>query len=142
MRDRPDVTTMMNNPNPNPDPDQDTQAPVVRERVATRLTARTVRSNDTAGPHFREAMMGERFSWLANASCADLSITDFFVEAGHAIDPSVLNVCRRCPVRVCCLEHAYDMQISGGYFGGMSPGQRRTLDLDQARAFVAQDPPR
>ena len=83
-----------------------------------------------------------RLGWLDDAACADLAIEDFFVEAGHAISDNTLNVCRRCPVRESCLEHAYEMNISGGYFGGMSPGQRRQLTLDRARVFIETDLPR
>jgi WhiB family transcriptional regulator, redox-sensing transcriptional regulator len=112
---------------------------VSRERVATRLTARTVKVND-GETGYREAMSGERLIWLNNAACSSLTIGHFFVEAGHAISDDTLNVCRGCPVRLDCLEHAYRMQIGGGYFGGMSPGQRRNYSIEQARQFIASDP--
>ena len=80
--------------------------------------------------------------WLNDTACADMDLDDFFVEAGHAISEKVLNVCRGCPVRRECLDHAYEMQATGGYFGGMSPGQRRGLDLVQARMYIADDAPR
>jgi WhiB family transcriptional regulator, redox-sensing transcriptional regulator len=79
--------------------------------------------------------------WLDQAACADRDINDFFVAAGHAISEDTLNCCRQCPVRSECLEHAYDMNISGGYFGGMSPGQRRSLTLERAKQFIATDTP-
>jgi hypothetical protein len=79
--------------------------------------------------------------WLDDAACADLSIDDFFVQAGHVIDESVLNVCRACPVRLACVQHAYnqDLNITGGYFGGLSPGQRRDMTLDEAVEYIATD---
>ena len=113
-----------------------------RERVATRLTVRTVKKGEHGPRGQREDVNGDRFTWLNRTACAELTIGHFFVEAGHAISEDVLNVCRGCPVRLECLEHAYTMNISGGYFGGMSPGQRRNLNLTQARKFIAGDPVR
>jgi len=110
-----------------------------RERVATRVTVRTVKKGDSG---VREDMSAEKFTWLNNTACTDLTIGHFFVEAGHAISEDVLNVCRGCVVRRECLEHAYAMGIGGGYFGGMSPGQRRSLNLAQARRFIEGDPVR
>lgn len=80
-------------------------------------------------------------SWLDNIACADQPIEAFFVQAGHIIDEEVLNVCRACPVRVDCLKHAYneDLNITGGYFGGMSPGQRREMSLEEALEYAKTD---
>lgn len=88
--------------------------------------------------------------WLADALCTTardpggvpLALDAFFVEAGHIIDPDVLDLCRRCPVRADCLRYAYTRGIGAGYFGGLSPGQRRTMDVDEALAFIATDPAR
>lgn len=82
--------------------------------------------------------------WLEHALCADMEITDFFVEAGHTISQDVINVCRMCPVRVECVTHAYEHHITGGYFGGISPGQRRDMDLKAALKYAERDvlPPR
>jgi hypothetical protein len=79
--------------------------------------------------------------WLDSAACADLSIDSFFVAAGHVIDEEVLNICRRCPVRLDCLRHSYNplLNVTGGYFAGMSPGQRRELNLDQAIEYCRTD---
>jgi len=109
-----------------------------RERVATRVTVRTVKNGEGAEGDGDI----EKFTWLNNTACTNLTIGHFFVEAGHAISEDVLNVCRGCPVRRECLEHAYAMGIGGGYFGGMSPGQRRSLNLSQARRFIETDPVR
>jgi WhiB family transcriptional regulator, redox-sensing transcriptional regulator len=114
---------------------------VAKERVATRLTARTVKRDD-GETGYRESMSSDRFLWLNDTACADLTINHFFVEAGHAISDDTLNVCRGCPVRQQCLDHAYQMGISGGYFGGMSPGQRRNYSLEQARRYILSDPVR
>lgn len=111
-----------------------------RERVATRLTVKAVKKSAEGSSEEQERVGSDRFTWLNRTACSDLTIGHFFVEAGHAISEDVLNVCRGCPVRLECLEHAYSMNISGGYFGGMSPGQRRNLNLTQARKFIAEDP--
>ena len=81
----------------------------------------------------------EDLAWLRHAACADREIKDFFVEAGHVIDEEVLNLCRSCPVRVSCIRHAYKQEVTGGYFGGLSPGQRRDLNLDEALAYAEED---
>ena len=84
-------------------------------------------------------MNSPELRWLDDAACAEMDPGDFFVDAGHTIKQEVLNVCRGCPVREQCLRHAYTHQISGGYFGGMSPGQRRTMDLAAALEFIKHD---
>ena len=80
-------------------------------------------------------------AWLDEAACADLTIDAFFVQAGHIISEDVLNVCRQCPVRRDCIRHAYDerLNVTGGYFGGLSPGQRREMTIDEAFAYAEQD---
>jgi WhiB family transcriptional regulator, redox-sensing transcriptional regulator len=75
-------------------------------------------------------------SWLDDAACADRSWTEFFVEAGHTISPEVLTLCGGCPVRVDCLKHAYDNDHRSGYFGGMSPGARKSMTFEQAERYA------
>lgn len=85
----------------------------------------------------------ESKEWLDEAACANLDVNDFFVQAGHVISEDVLNVCRGCPVREDCVRHAYDedLNITGGYFGGLSPGQRRSMSLEDALEFCRNDTP-
>lgn len=80
-------------------------------------------------------------TWLDDAACRDLDINDFFVQAGHIISEDVLNVCRACPVRRDCVRHSYDesLNVTGGYFGGLSPGQRREMGLVEALDYIALD---
>lgn len=78
--------------------------------------------------------------WLDDAACGDLALDQlplFFVEAGRTISQDTVALCRRCPVRRDCLDHAYTHQIASGYFGGVSPGRRRTLSHADAIALVA-----
>lgn len=79
--------------------------------------------------------------WLDKAACAELNINDFFVQAGHVISEKVLDTCRACPVRFECLKHAYDtkLNITGGYFAGMSPGQRREMSYQEAIEYCKSD---
>jgi hypothetical protein len=80
-------------------------------------------------------------TWLDKASCVEMELSEFFVDAGKAIKEETRAVCRGCPVRIECLTHAYKQNIGAGYFGGLSPSQRRTLTLTQAIAFVRKDTP-
>ena len=66
--------------------------------------------------------------WLRDAACADLGIDQidlFFVDAGKSLSREALAICEQCPVRVACVTHAYEAEIAGGYFGGISPSKRR-----------------
>ncbi|MCU1398092.1 MAG: Transcriptional regulator WhiB [Acidimicrobiales bacterium] len=77
--------------------------------------------------------------WLDDAACGDLpleALNIFFVEAGRSIAASTVAMCAKCPVRAACLDHAYRHEIVGGYFGGISPGQRRSLSHSDARALI------
>lgn len=74
--------------------------------------------------------------WLNEIACEGMDIEDFFVEAGRAISPEALQACKGCPVRLECVRHAYEMQVNGGYFGGLSPGQRRDYNLEEAERIV------
>jgi WhiB family transcriptional regulator, redox-sensing transcriptional regulator len=80
--------------------------------------------------------------WLEQAACGDLELDQlelFFVDAGRTIASSTVALCRRCPVRRDCLDHAYDHEIVSGYFGGISPGRRRVLTHAQAVAEIERD---
>jgi len=81
--------------------------------------------------------------WLEFAACSDLEIDQldlFFVEAGRTIAASTVVLCRKCPVRRDCLDHAYQHEIVSGYFGGVSPGRRRVLSHAEAIAEISRDP--
>jgi hypothetical protein len=80
--------------------------------------------------------------WLDRIACADLDPAVMFVEAGHTIDPAVVETCRSCPVRHECLLHAYRRPVRSGYLAGLSPSQRRKMSFGQALEYVQNDPPR
>lgn len=82
--------------------------------------------------------------WMKQGACltaytdngSPVGLDDFFVSAGHIIDPQILEICNSCPVRRDCLKYAYNRELTAGYFGGMSPGQRRKLSLGEALAML------
>ena len=76
--------------------------------------------------------------WVFKAACVESGrdLDAYFVEAGRSISASDLAVCHSCPVRIDCLKHSYLTGSSAGYFGGLSPGQRRTMTVEEAVAFV------
>ena len=81
-------------------------------------------------------------SWLDDAACSNLELAQlslFFVEAGRTIAPETKALCRQCPVRRECLDHAYVHEIASGYFGGVSPGRRRALSHAEALELIAGD---
>lgn len=74
-------------------------------------------------------------AWLQRAACGDLDIERldlFFVEAGRTLSKEAAALCGSCEARVDCLRHAYDHEIEGGYFGGLSSSKRNALSLDDA----------
>jgi hypothetical protein len=76
------------------------------------------------------------YEWVQDAACGSLELEEldrFFVEAGRSLSADTVKLCQRCPVRAECLDHAYDRDIAGGYFGGLSPSKRKSMSHDEAR---------
>lgn len=84
----------------------------------------------------------EGMRWLDHIACRDCDPDDFFVAAGHTISEMVLEMCRVCPVRKQCLQHAYDRGIDAGYLAGLSPSERRRLSYAEALEHIENDKPR
>jgi WhiB family redox-sensing transcriptional regulator len=79
------------------------------------------------------------FDWVTKAACGSLSLDrldHFFVDAGRTLSRDAASMCAGCPVRRECLGHAYDNEISAGYFGGVSPSKRRVMTREQALASI------
>jgi WhiB family redox-sensing transcriptional regulator len=103
-------------------------------------------NNNTAAPG--HSSLGDfihaapEMPWLDDAACGSLPLEQlnfFFVEAGRTIAASTVAMCRQCPVRQQCLAHAYSNEIASGYFGGVSPGQRRVLSYEEASALISAE---
>lgn len=80
--------------------------------------------------------------WLERAACSSLDVSEvdlFFVGAGKSLSSEAKALCKGCEVRKECLTHAYDREIAGGYFGGVSPIKRRKLSLDDALALIESE---
>ncbi len=78
--------------------------------------------------------------WLDDAACGDVPLDQlnmFFVEAGRTIKSTTIALCKGCPVRARCLEYAYQHDIVSGYFGGVSPGRRRSVSFEEALAEIS-----
>lgn len=78
-------------------------------------------------------------AWLPKAACGEFELdrlTLFFVEAGRTLSKEAGAICASCEVRVQCLQHAYDNEIEGGYFGGLSSAKRRSLTREQAVELI------
>lgn len=78
-------------------------------------------------------------TWMLEAACRDQpleELEDYFVEAGRTISRQTVARCASCPVRLECLDHAYERQIASGYFGGLSPSKRRSLSHAAARELI------
>lgn len=80
------------------------------------------------------------FKWLDEAACADVPNTDFFVEAGHVLGEKAKKACMSCSVWADCIIFSYvgspdGRPVTGGYWAGLSPGQRKKLSLQEALDF-------
>ena len=80
--------------------------------------------------------------WVQSAACGSLELEQlelFFVDAGRTLSREAAAICAGCSVRRECLDHAYEHEIAGGYFGGLSPSKRRTMPRDEALASLEGD---
>jgi WhiB family redox-sensing transcriptional regulator len=77
--------------------------------------------------------------WLDDAACSTLDVSHidlFFVSAGKSMSSDALALCEGCPSRRPCLEYAYEREIAGGYYGGISPAKRRSQTLAETLASI------
>lgn len=75
------------------------------------------------------------YAWLDDSACADEELSTFFGGKGGNGE-AAKKVCSGCPVRVQCVTHAYESEAEDGIFGGLSPSQRRGMDLATALVFI------
>lgn len=68
-------------------------------------------------------------SWVSQAACIGYPSDLFFKEvAGKGTDYSeAVAICKTCPVRLLCLDHALTVGEVHGCWGGMSPKDRMRM---------------
>lgn len=68
--------------------------------------------------------------WVARAACVqddEVNLEDYFPGEGASPPAHLLRLCLDCPVRRDCLEHAIGAALTAGWFGGLSPSDRKAL---------------
>lgn len=85
--------------------------------------------------------------WMEDAECANSNSDVFFYNGasilGSPQDPKFQEakaICRRCPVRLECLEWAFLTHSHVGVWGGLLPRQRRELFAIWRREGYESDP--
>jgi WhiB family redox-sensing transcriptional regulator len=72
-----------------------------------------------------------------SANCANTIFPDLFfptsLEEVEASEPMIQAICKDCPVRQECLDLALNNKDFNGYFGGVSPEDRRIMSAQQSR---------
>ena len=72
-----------------------------------------------------------------SAHCANTIFPDLFfptsLEEVEASEPRIQAICKNCPVRQECLQLALDNKDFNGYFGGVSPEERRKMSAHRSR---------
>lgn len=69
-----------------------------------------------------------REPWMDQALCAQVDGDLWYADKGDW--PTTIKakvICRKCPVRVQCLDYALSNNETFGVWGGMTPQQRRDL---------------
>ncbi|MEQ7125327.1 WhiB family transcriptional regulator [Actinopolymorpha sp. B11F2] len=75
--------------------------------------------------------------WTADAACAQTDPEAFFPDVGGS-SQGAKAVCRRCPVRAECLEHALTSGERFGVWGGLSEPERRRFKRTHAAELNAR----
>jgi WhiB family transcriptional regulator, redox-sensing transcriptional regulator len=70
--------------------------------------------------------------WRDAALCRQTDPELFFPDKGGSCEPAK-RVCRVCPVRGECLDHAIRHHETDGVWGGLSPRQRRRITPPRRR---------
>lgn len=79
-------------------------------------------------------MFADPQSWAEDGLCRQVDPWIFFPEkAGLGTANQAKSVCRRCEVRVQCLEYALETHEAFGVWGGLSPQQRERLLRERDR---------
>lgn len=71
---------------------------------------------------------GDQFDWMDSALCAQVDPDLFILDGkGSHYTKATRAVCAACPVAAECLQHALDLDISDGLYGGLTAKERRRL---------------
>ena len=72
-----------------------------------------------------------------SAHCANTIFPNLFypssAEEIEAAEPVIKEICQDCPMKQECLQLALDNKDFNGYFGGVSPEERRIMSADRSR---------
>ena len=73
---------------------------------------------------------------VRHGACRGLSLSEFFPGKGFSPTAAAKAACARCLVRSECITYAYRLHLftSTGYYGSMTPVERRGRTLDEALA--------
>lgn len=66
--------------------------------------------------------------WMGNGACREHGPSRFFPHDGAGVETAKL-VCKQCPVRTECLDHALLNRIDHGVWGGCSERERKRILL-------------
>lgn len=79
-------------------------------------------------------------SWVRDAACTNEDPELFFTEdsgrAGTFQSEVAKGICRSCPVRLACLQHALKAGEMYGIWGGTTAWERRTLRYTPSSPFA------
>ncbi|MET7867951.1 WhiB family transcriptional regulator [Micromonospora taraxaci] len=76
-------------------------------------------------------------TWMSQANCQGTDPNEFYPEKGSNSELA-RKICKRCPVRLDCLEDALDRRERHGIWGGLSENQRTSLLRKRARRADGQ----
>ncbi|MFC7962585.1 WhiB family transcriptional regulator [Rhodococcoides kroppenstedtii] len=84
------------------------------------------------------------WGWQANGLCRSHDTATFYPEGSSAAKSATVDkaksLCRRCPVRTTCLDHALRTREPHGVWGGFTPTERaRMLETDPSTGASAAD---
>lgn len=83
---------------------------------------------------------GER-QWAEDAACRGLPLEMFFLDCTDRRSERKVRearaVCRSCPVRLDCAQHALSRPERFGVWGGLTPGERHRIRRSRAALWAA-----
>lgn len=65
--------------------------------------------------------------WVHEGLCSQVDPDLWYPERGSGGSKAAKEICRKCPVRLLCLEHAMRTEEIWGVWGGLTEKERRRL---------------